>query len=96
MPYAYGMTVSTPTTPLLDAQTNLYQVMDVDLPSQRRYNDTADHQITRSAQDQLPVEGGQCHEPGEPEYACQGVEGEYDPFVEEAAVASAGEDGVEE
>lgn len=41
------------------------------------------------------MEHGQCHEPGEPEYARQGVQGEYEPFVEEAAVV-AGEDGVEE
>lgn len=93
---SYVITVSTPPTPFHDAQTDVCKVIDVNLLSQRPYNDTPDHQITRSAQYQLPVERGQRHEPGEPEHACQGVEGEYDPFVEEAAVAAAGEDGVEE
>ena len=49
----------------------------------------------------MPVELGQGQEAGEPEQAGQGVEGEDDPFVEEAAAglgaaaAAAGEDGVE-
>lgn len=44
------------------------------------------------------MEQRQCHEPGEPEQACQGVQGEYEPFVEEAAVGlvAAREDGIEE
>ncbi len=44
------------------------------------------------------MEDGQRDEAGEPEQACQAVEGQDEPFVEEGAVglAAAGEDGVEE
>lgn len=43
------------------------------------------------------MEHRQCHEPGKPEQAGGGVQGEYEPFVEEAAVGlvAAREDGVE-
>lgn len=68
------------------------------LPSKSTDHHGPDHHITRSAQDQVPLELLQCQEAGEPEQTGQGVERENDPFVEEAAVglAAAGEDGVEE
>lgn len=67
-------------------------------PSKSTDHHGPDHHITRSAQDQVPLELLQRQEAGEPEQTGQGVEREYDPFVEEAAVglAAAGEDGVEE
>lgn len=48
------------------------------------------------------MEHGQCHEACEPEQTGHGVEGEYEPFAEEAAIglvvaaAAACEDGVED
>ena len=68
------------------------------LPSKRPDNHTGNHDITRPAQDQSAMEDGQRDKACEPEQACQGVQDQYDPFVEEAAVGfgAAGEDGVEE
>lgn len=72
------------------------------IPSESTDDHSREHHVTRSAQYQSPVERSQCDEAGEPEQAGQGVQSEYEPFVEEAAVgvavvvvAAAGEDGVE-
>ena len=68
------------------------------LPSKSTDNHTPNHDVTRSTQDQSLMKDSQSHVAGEPEQAGQGVECEYDPLVEEAAIGlvAAGEDRIGE
>ena len=68
------------------------------LPGKSTDHHPSNHRFTRPTQYQSAMEHGQGDEPGEPEQTGHGVQGEHDPFVEEAAVGlvAAGEDGVQE
>lgn len=69
------------------------------LPSKSANNHTPNHHITRSTQYQVPMEHTQRDESCKPEQTEQSVEGENEPFAEEAAVgfdAATGEDGVKD
>lgn len=69
------------------------------IPGERPDNHTRNHDIAGPAEYQPRLEHTQRYKAREPEQACQCVEDQYDPLVEEAAVgfgAAAGEDGVEE